>query len=332
MDAPPELLIFDVDGLRCGLDARLVREIVWLPALSPAAAAPAGVLGVFNFRGEVVPVVDPAPRLERPPQPGRQGDQIVVLAHADKLLGLLVHEVRDLVPQSAGAGLTSPDYGVQRSPLVIGHVQLDEALVTLIDAQALFATVTALAAGPGAAAATAFLPDPAPAAQSRFHARARALRQPAALVEQATEPLAVVELGGQYFGIELRHVQAFCHVGALTGLPCCPPHVAGIFGLRGQFVTLLELAATLGLPPPAGPRPKAVVGTLGDAAVGLALDEVVDVINPAAADLRPPPPEVLRQRGGDIRAVTSYLGRMVVLLDLRALLAREEWVVDEKVV
>jgi chemotaxis signal transduction protein len=73
-----------------------------------------------------------------------------------------------------------------------------------------------------------------------------------------------------------------------------------------------------------------VVGSPGGAAVGLALDDVVDIISPAAADLQPAPAEVVRLRGGEIRAVTSYFGRMVVLLDLPALLAREEWVVDEK--
>jgi purine-binding chemotaxis protein CheW len=330
MDAPRELLIFDLDALRCGLDAKLVREILWLPALAPAAAAPAGVIGVFNLRGEIVPVVDPAPRLERPPQPGRHSDQIVVLECAQNLVGLLVNEVRDLVPFSACTSLASPDYGPQPNSLVMGNVQLGDDLVTLVDARALVAAVTVFAVGPGAAAATAFRPDTAPAAQSLFQARALALRQPAALAEQAAAALAVIELGRQYFGIELRHVHAFCHIGPLTPIPGCPPHVAGIFGLRGQFVTLLELASALNLPPPAGPRPKAVVGSLGGAAVGLALDDVVDIITPATADLQPAPAEVIRQRGGEIRAVTSYLERMVVLLDLPALLAREEWIVDEK--
>lgn len=329
--APRELLIFDLDGLRCGLDARLVREILWLPALSPAAAAPAGVIGVFNLRGEIVPVVDPASRLERPPRLGRSSDQIVVLASAENLVGLLVSEVRDLVPFSADAGLASPDYGPQPNPLVIGSVQLGDDLVTLVDTRVLFPAAIAIAEGPGAAAETGFHQDPAPAAQSVFQARARALRRPATLAEQAAPALAVVELGRQYFGIELRHVHAFCHIGPLTPIPGCPPHVAGIFGLRGHFVTLLELAPALNLPPPAGLRPKAVVGRLGEAVIGLALDDVVDVINPATADLQPPPAEVVRQRRGEIRAVTSYLGRMVVLLDLPALLAREEWIVDEKV-
>jgi purine-binding chemotaxis protein CheW len=329
MDPPRELLIFDLDGLRCALDAMLVREILRLPALAPAAAAPACVIGVFNLRGEVVPVIDPAPRLDRPPQRGRHSDQVVVLASAESLAGVLVSEVRELVPSSACTGLASPDYGLQPNSLVTGNLQWGDDLVTLIDARTLLAAVNVFAVGPGAAAA-AFHPDPAPAAQALFEARARALRQPAAVAGQAATALAVVELGTQYFGIELRHVHAFCHIGPLTPIPGCPPHIAGIFSLRGQFITLLELAPALDLPPPAGPRPKAVVGSPGGAAVGLALDDVVDIISPAAADLQPAPAEVVRLRGGEIRAVTSYFGRMVVLLDLPALLAREEWVVDEK--
>ena len=41
-----------------------VREVVGAPALTPLVTGPAGVLGLFNLRGEIVPLLDTASLLD----------------------------------------------------------------------------------------------------------------------------------------------------------------------------------------------------------------------------------------------------------------------------
>ncbi|WP_269087644.1 chemotaxis protein CheW [Solemya pervernicosa gill symbiont] len=63
----------------------------------------------------------------------------------------------------------------------------------------------------------------------------------------------------------------------VSPLPCCPPHILGAMSLRGDLLTLIDPRAALNLPPADGGN-RAVVGRIGEQAVGLAVDEVHDVV------------------------------------------------------
>lgn len=327
METPRDLLIFALDGLAYGVDAALVRETLWLPALSPADNAPPGIVGLFNRRGEILPVADLALCLGHAGHRCRGSDQVVVLAAAGAGIGVVASEVHEFAHLPAGALLPLPDLaGGAGNPLPVGCLQWGERMVTLLDAGRL-----AEAAMQAVRPAVPLQPEATAAEETLFAARARALRQPEAPAEEGRRALAVVALGEQRFGIELGAVREFCRVGQLVPIPCCPPQVAGVFARHGHLVVLLELAAALQLPPPAAPRPQAVIGVVGGQPVGLAVDAVLDVVEPGAAELQAPPAELLQQYGSDIRAVASYRGGRVAVLDLPALLARPEWAVDEAV-
>ena len=319
-----DLLVFVLDGAVYAVEAALVRTTVWLPALSPAPDAPPGIVGRFNLRGEIIPVFDLALRLGHGPHRRRAGDQVVVLDLDGITLGIMVSGLRDLVRPAPGQFLPRPRYGEEPADgLLAGTLQLGEDLVTLLDARRLPAAALP-PAQPGR-------PEPAPEAEALFQARAQTLRQVAVGDERSETALAVVELGGQYFAIDLADVREFCQVPQLSPLPCCPPHVAGVFNLRGHLVTLLEIASAFDIPPPAAPRPKAVIGELDGRAVAVAVDEVIDVFNPRTGELRPLPAAAAQQPGAEIRAVTSFAGRRVSVMDLAALLKLNRWVVDETV-
>ncbi|MCC2672942.1 MAG: chemotaxis signal transduction protein, partial [Armatimonadetes bacterium] len=49
------LLTFGLHGSEYAVNADAVREIVWLPELTPIAEAPGYVVGVLNLRGVIVP-------------------------------------------------------------------------------------------------------------------------------------------------------------------------------------------------------------------------------------------------------------------------------------
>ena len=176
-----------------------------------------------------------------------------------------------------------------------------------------------------------FCPQATPQEHAVFRARARALME-AAIEEEGTRlSLAVVELGGEYFGIELHAVQEFCDIAQPSPIPCCPPHILGAISLRGNLLTLLDLHAALNLRRMAQNGGKAVIARLGEQAVGVAVDEVHDVIYLREEALQPAPPALREQHGAEVKGTASYAGKMMAVLDLPALLAREEWLVNENV-
>jgi len=138
-------------------------------------------------------------------------------------------------------------------------------------------------------------------------------------------------LGGEYFGIEFEAVQEFCEISHPCPIPCCPPHILGAMSLRGNLLTLIDLHAALNLRNATRLNGKVVVARLGEEMLGLAVDEVHDVIYLRQQELQAAPAALCEQRGMEIKGAAPYAGKILVVLDLPALLAREEWTVDESV-
>ncbi len=370
------VLIFDLDDARFGVDATLVRESVWLPELTPAEEAPPYIAGIFSLRGQIVPVTDLNLRFGHPARPYSLSNQIVVLELDSLLMGLIVSEVREVTELSAETIQPPPKFDVEapaHAHLVEGEVRVGDDIVTLLDArQLVHQPQTTLESTPplpnppprytqgreqkplpplagegwngggGSGAeqtspAHHFCPQATPEQHAVFRARAKALMEAAAEEDGARLPLAVVELDGEYFGIELQAVQEFCNITHPAPIPCCPPHILGAISLRGNLFTLLDLRAALNLPRAPQGSGKAVVTLastwlstgFGEQSVGVAVDDVHDVVYLREEELQAAPPALREQHGAEVKGTAPYGGRMMAVLDLPALLAREEWIVNE---
>jgi chemotaxis-related protein WspB len=95
---------------RYALDARVVAEVLPLVALTKIHGAPPEVAGIFNYRGEPVPVVDASQLLGGRPSERRLSTRLILVHYAPdqgqaRLLGLIAeratgmvrHEPRDFV-------------------------------------------------------------------------------------------------------------------------------------------------------------------------------------------------------------------------------------------
>lgn len=330
------LLIFDLDGARFALDATRVRESVWLPELAAVEEAPPWIVGLFDLRGRIVPVADLRLRFHHPARRYVPGDQVVVLETEHEQMGLIVSEVIEVI-ELPGESIQPPPQFDAPAPghahLVIGEARVGDDLVAVLDVSRMTHLPEELALAEATeeqAPAGQFCPEASPEERALFRKRAVKLREGAPEEDGARLGLAVVELGGEYFGVELSAVQEFCDIVQLSPIPCCPPHILGAISLRGNLLTLIDPRAALNLPP-AAMGGKAVVGRLGEQAVGIAVDEVHDVVYLPRDALQGPPLALRERSGAEVTGTAPYGGRTMTVLDLSALLAREEWIVDENV-
>lgn len=326
------LLIFDLDGERFGLDATRVHESIWLPELSPIEEAPPYIVGIFNLRGLIVPVTDLGLRFGHPARSYLVSDQVVVLELDKLLMGLIVSEVIEVIDVSLEAIQAPPKFDERASSLgrmVAGEVRVGDDIVALLDAGQLMQPSQEIAESTAAHPASHFCPQATPEQHAVFHARALELLEKAAPEDEVQHALAVVGLGDEYFGIELQAIQEFCDVIQPTPIPCCPLHVMGAISLRGNVLTLLDLRAALNLPRATQDSRKAVIAFLGEQLVGVAVDDVHDVVYLRAEELQTMPEALREPHGVLIKGSAPYAGKMMVLLDLPALLARQEWIVNE---
>ncbi len=342
MSSIQPLLIFDLDDELFGLDATLVRESIWLPELTPVEEAPPYIVGMFSLRDQLIPVTDLNLRFGHPARPYSLSDQVVVLEQDQLWMGLIVSEVREVIelPLAAIQSSPQPDVETHRNTnLVAGEARVDDDIVTLLDVSQLVHQPQNLMATDREHPVNRFCPEATPEQHAVYRARAKALLETLTDEEGAHLPLAVVELDGEYFGIELESVQEFCEITHPTPIPCCPPHILGAISLRGNLFTLLDLRVALNLPPAMQSSNKVVIvrasawgsTSLGEQVVGVAVDEVHDVVYLRQEELQAAPAALHEQRGTEIKGTVPYADKMMVVLDLPALLAREEWIVNESV-
>lgn len=115
------------------IDIGAVREIRgWAPP-TPLARAPAYVQGMVDLRGVVIPIIDLAARLGLEPIAASRTSVIVVVQIRDRLAGLLVDSVSDLMNVDAARVQPTPDTG-SREPheVVRGIVEVEGRILSLI--------------------------------------------------------------------------------------------------------------------------------------------------------------------------------------------------------
>ena len=119
------LVAFRVADQDYCIDIMAVREIRgWTPATA-LPHAPPHVRGVINLRGQVVPILDLAARLGLPsPEPDSR-HVIVIVVVGDRVLGLLVEAVSEI--------LSVPQDAVHPAPDLDGEPSLVQAVITLQD-------------------------------------------------------------------------------------------------------------------------------------------------------------------------------------------------------
>jgi purine-binding chemotaxis protein CheW len=128
-----ELITFRVGEQFFCVDIMAVREIRgWSPA-TPLPQSPAYVSGVINLRGAVLPIVDMAARLGLAPiEPTARHVTIVVWIN-NRLVGLLVDAVCDIIAVDAAALQPTPDVACEAvHEFVKGLLTVEDRLISLI--------------------------------------------------------------------------------------------------------------------------------------------------------------------------------------------------------
>ncbi|HST63845.1 MAG TPA: chemotaxis protein CheW [Mycobacteriales bacterium] len=131
MSAVPAVLLPVGDDLYA-VPIGWVREVVPAPVLTPLVTAPALVLGLFNLRGQIVPLLDTAALLGLGPA-GPVGF-VLVLQSRDGLLGLAATGL----PQRAEL---DEQVGPSELPGTAGSYQVDGRVAVLVDPAVLLRSV-----------------------------------------------------------------------------------------------------------------------------------------------------------------------------------------------
>ena len=136
--------------------------------------------------------------------------------------------------------------------------------------------------------------------------------------------LVVFQLGEEEMGVEVGQVREIIRVSRITPLPRSPAFIKGVANIRGQIVTIIDLAEKLGLPSEAG-EGRIIVMELKGNTVGVMVSAVSEVLQLSPAEIQPP--TLLSGSGIELDYLTgiaSMDGRLIILVDLEKILLGKE--------
>lgn len=153
---------------------------------------------------------------------------------------------------------------------------------------------------------------------------------------------ATFTLDRRLFGQTIPMIREIIKSCAITPVPHAPPHVRGLINLRGQVVTILDLAVRLGMPRRATDDDSHILILKTDAelasmqsrgegrglqtsadVVGFLVDSIGDVVEADDARIEPPSANVTEAEGRFLSGVIQTESGLLVLLNIRSVLAEE---------
>lgn len=351
MDGTPHL-IFMERGFLYGVKATAVREIVWLPELAPVEETPECVAGLFSLRGRIVPVIDPGILFGHRKRGYSLSDSVIVFESGERLAGIMASWVADMIDIAQGAiqsisaisaipatqesGRPGPHH--RHMHIIEGEAKAGDRLVMVLDIDRLmdaaFAHETeaipeAITARPDA---EGFCPEATEEEQRAFHTRAIDLDRAAIDTTAAGRTaVAVVALGQERLGIDLDIIREFSEISGLVPVPCCPSHILGNMNLRGNVITIVDIREPLGIAADAkAASKKAIVAEIAGLIIGVAIDDLFEVVYVGPAEIRPAD-FVVEYGERHIKGTIPYNGSTIAYIDLRKILSRNEMLIDEEV-
>jgi purine-binding chemotaxis protein CheW len=142
---------------------------------------------------------------------------------------------------------------------------------------------------------------------------------------ESEKQLVAFKVGREEFGVDVLRVEGVISMVEITRMPRAPEFVEGIINLRGQIISVVDLARRLGIEgSPEGPTTRIVVVESEDVKVGLIVDSP-EVIHIDPEEIEPAP----ALAGGElettfIRGVVKLGDRLLILLDVDRVLTDEE--------
>lgn len=299
---------FTLAGQSYGLPLDAVVEVAAVPkAISELPRTEAVLLGVCDYRGQVLPVLSARGLL------GLAGDaaggRFVVVRIGGERIGLVVDEVNAIVRASVDRLSKAPSLFNRGG----GEARIDTVL-RLADGRGILAILTAdrlfadervtqwLALGSGSKEA------------EMVETQQAAIR----------ERFVILRLGDERYGLPIAAVDEVVRApDQFTRLPKAPAYVRGVMNLRGKTLPVIDQRLRFSAPGEPAANGRVVVVTVDGLQAGFAVDGASEIVEIGADELLSAP-ELSEDKARLFDRAVERGGEVILLVDPKTLLARAE--------
>lgn len=140
-------------------------------------------------------------------------------------------------------------------------------------------------------------------------------------------------LAGKEYGIDIMNVKEIARASKFTYVPNAAPFVRGVYNLRGDIISIIDLRTMFHLP--AERKAEDVLESLlilkvDDNVFGVIVDSIDKVIGVSSANIQPPHPIFGDINVKYIKGIIENNGKLYIILNIEKLFAKEEEKQSEK--
>ncbi len=129
-------LVFDLGGKLFAFELSNVREVVRVKEVTKVPRAPDYIKGVFNLRGQIVPLIDLSKVINAGSSKCREA---IILSYDDELVGIAVESVRGVLRVTKD-DITSPPSDA--SEFIEGLVKWGDRLVSILSSEKVLSRIS----------------------------------------------------------------------------------------------------------------------------------------------------------------------------------------------
>lgn len=160
--------------------------------------------------------------------------------------------------------------------------------------------------------------------QKILRERAASLAQ-AESEEQAVETrgLLLFLVGEETYAVDVEHVREIVNGFTVTRIPCVPSHVLGVINVRGEIVSVVDLAAVLGSASSRAleqEESSGIIVRFDEVTAMLVVDEIGDIIDVPTASIEPPLSSLDRAHAEMVSGNVYRDGRLIAIVNLARIL------------
>jgi purine-binding chemotaxis protein CheW len=127
-----QIVVFSLDESRYALFLSAVERVIRAVEITPLPKAPEIVLGVINFHGQIIPVVDIRPCFHLPAREMSIDDRFIIARTSRRLVALVVNSIAD-VRELTDREMVTVEQVLPGAEYIRGVAKLEDNLVLICD-------------------------------------------------------------------------------------------------------------------------------------------------------------------------------------------------------
>lgn len=145
--------------------------------------------------------------------------------------------------------------------------------------------------------------------------------------EQVDFKMVTFSLGGKDYAVDIMKVKEIAKFDGFTYVPNTMHFVRGVYNLRGEIISVIDLRRMFGVPvedAPEGKQESGLIVRVDDHLLGAIVDSIDRVVGISSSQIQPPHPIFADVNIRYISGVVEHDERLYILLDVERIFARDD--------